>query len=591
MAKNYVVKLDIDSSGAVSGLDNLQKEIDQVNGSTTSLKAQLRAMQAQLADMDPNDAKFNELSQQAGQLKDKINDASEAVRANAGNAFEGLGNNAANLTGRLMNLDFEGVGQSAKAMGTNISNVNFSGITSGIKAMGSQFAALGKALLANPIFLIVAALVAIGMAIKGALDEQRIAVDNANKLIDASNERRHTNEKKRIAAAAGDEKKLADIKQQSIASDIKDTEAKIANLTKQQRSFYGISEEQEQQLAELRKTLSNQRVDQEVLAIERMNQLNAARVDLQKRYENIGLTSRQLTEKEISESYQRESQALVNKGATTEELYKLDAIYEDKLNQLKAQYDAEDLARRQAAAAEAKRIQKEKSEALLQMEKDEIERRKQYQVEEMEARKVDLTLQSQAEVGIKQSTTQLVISEEEKQTAAERAERERRIMSAKNAATQSLAISSQALQGIAALTELFAGKSKKAQEKAFKVQKGIRIAEAVIDTYKAASSALATYPPPFGAIAAGASIAMGLANVAKIKAQQFEGGGSSGGGGGASVSSGGGSTPTGAPSFNPINTSFLGNRPPQTAQAYVLAGNVSNAQDANEKVKNLARIG
>jgi len=591
MAKNYVVKLDIDSSGAVSGLDNLQKEIDQVNGSTTSLKSQLRAMQAQLADMDPNDAKFNELSQQAGQLKDKINDASEAVRANAGNAFEGLGNNAANLTGRLMNLDFEGVGQSAKAMGTNISNVNFSGITSGIKAMGSQFAALGKALLANPIFLIVAALVAIGMAIKGALDEQRIAVDNANKLIDASNERRHTNEKKRIAAAAGDEKKLADIKQQSIASDIKDTEAKIANLTKQQRSFYGISEEQEQQLAELRKTLSNQRVDQEVLAIERMNQLNAARVDLQKRYENIGLTSRQLTEKEISESYQRESQALVNKGATTEELYKLDAIYEDKLNQLKAQYDKEDLARRQAAAAEAKRIQKEKSEALLQMEKDEIERRKQYQVSEMESRKVDLTLQSQAEVGIKQSTTQLVISEEEKQTAAERAERERRIMNAKNAATQSLAISSQALQGIAALTELFAGKSKKAQEKAFKVQKGIRIAEAVIDTYKAASSALATYPPPFGAIAAGASIAMGLANVAKIKAQQFEGGGSSGGGGGASVSSGGGSTPTGAPSFNPINTSFIGNRPPQTAQAYVLAGNVSNAQDANEKVKNLARIG
>jgi hypothetical protein len=591
MAKNYVVKLDIDSSGAVSGLDNLQKEIDQVNGSTTSLKAQLRAMQAQLADMDPNDAKFNELSQQAGQLKDKINDASEAVRANAGNAFEGLGNNAANLTGRLMNLDFEGVGQSAKAMGTNISNVNFSGITSGIKAMGSQFAALGKALLANPIFLIVAALVAIGMAIKGALDEQRIAVDNANKLIDASNERRHTNEKKRIAAAAGDEKKLADIKQQSIASDIKDTEAKIANLTKQQRSFYGISEEQEQQLAELRKTLSNQRVDQEVLAIERMNQLNAARVDLQKRYENIGLTSRQLTEKEISESYQRESQALVNKGATTEELYKLDAIYEDKLNQLKAQYDAEDLARRQAAAAEAKRIQKEKSEALLQMEKDEIERRKQYQVEERARSIWKLTLQSQAEVGIKQSTTQLVISEEEKQTAAERAERERRIMSAKNAATQSLAISSQALQGIAALTELFAGKSKKAQEKAFKVQKGIRIAEAVIDTYKAASSALATYPPPFGAIAAGASIAMGLANVAKIKAQQFEGGGSSGGGGGASVSSGGGSTPTGAPSFNPINTSFLGNRPPQTAQAYVLAGNVSNAQDANEKVKNLARIG
>jgi hypothetical protein len=156
-----------------------------------------------------------------------------------------------------------------------------------------------------------------------------------------------------------------------------------------------------------------------------------------------------------------------------------------------------------------------------------------------------------------------------------------------------LDVAAQTLQGLSALTDLFAGKSKKAQERAFKVQKAISIAGAIIDTYKGAASALATYPPPFGAIAAGATIAMGLANVAKIKAQQFDSGTqgpgpspsppSIGGGGGGSMSNG-------TPTFNPVDMSFINNRPAQGAQTYVLAGSVSNAQDANAKIQDLRRL-
>jgi len=51
------------------------------------------------------------------------------------------------------------------------------------------------------------------------------------------------------------------------------------------------------------------------------------------------------------------------------------------------------------------------------------------------------------------------------------------------------------------------------------------IAQAVFNTYTAATKALATYPPPFGEIAAGAAIVAGLGMVAKIQAQQFAGGG------------------------------------------------------------------
>ena len=48
------------------------------------------------------------------------------------------------------------------------------------------------------------------------------------------------------------------------------------------------------------------------------------------------------------------------------------------------------------------------------------------------------------------------------------------------------------------------------------IGKTAAIAQATMDTYAAANKALATYPPPFGFIAAGTAVVSGLANVAKI---------------------------------------------------------------------------
>jgi len=91
------------------------------------------------------------------------------------------------------------------------------------------------------------------------------------------------------------------------------------------------------------------------------------------------------------------------------------------------------------------------------------------------------------------------------------------------------------LQVISNLTDLFAGKSKAQQKKAFQVQKAVSIAGAIIDTYKAANAAFASgsaINPIYGAISAAAAVTAGLLNVKKIASQKFEGGGSSGGGGG-----------------------------------------------------------
>lgn len=57
------------------------------------------------------------------------------------------------------------------------------------------------------------------------------------------------------------------------------------------------------------------------------------------------------------------------------------------------------------------------------------------------------------------------------------------------------------------------------------VAKALGVAEATINTYLGATKALATLPPPFGAIMAGVTVATGLGQVAKIAGVQFAGGG------------------------------------------------------------------
>ena len=113
---------------------------------------------------------------------------------------------------------------------------------------------------------------------------------------------------------------------------------------------------------------------------------------------------------------------------------------------------------------------------------------------------------------------------------------------------------SNTLSAIGNIAELFAGKSRKQQEKAFKVQKAANIAQATIDTYKAANLALASAPPPLSFAFAGAAITAGLLNVKNIASQKFDGGGSASAGG--STPSIGGSTPQSIqPSFNVVGDS------------------------------------
>ena len=63
---------------------------------------------------------------------------------------------------------------------------------------------------------------------------------------------------------------------------------------------------------------------------------------------------------------------------------------------------------------------------------------------------------------------------------------------------------------------------------AFKLQQGVQIAQAIMNTYTGATKALAACPPPINYIMAAAVVASGMAQVAQIRSQSFEGGGFTG---------------------------------------------------------------
>ena len=139
---------------------------------------------------------------------------------------------------------------------------------------------------------------------------------------------------------------------------------------------------------------------------------------------------------------------------------------------------------------------------------------------------------------------------------------------------------------ISDITELFGKKGEKQAKKAFQVQKAAQIATATIETYLSAQKAYTSQlipgdptSPVRAGIAAGVAVAAGLANVAKIASQKFEGGGATGGG--SDFSDGGVGGGEVAPQFNVVGDAGinqLAQLQQQPTQAYVVSGEVTSAQ-------------
>jgi hypothetical protein len=157
-SSTFLFTLEVDDAGAVQSVDKLAGSVEAAGAvavaSTKSLKAQLRELQATLAATDPGTDKYNELATAAGKLKDQIRDASEAVGAQAGPAFERVGGSLGLVTSRLNSLDFSGAAEGANLLAKNLKEAKPGEFAKGIGEVGKSFGAVGKALLTNPLFLI-----------------------------------------------------------------------------------------------------------------------------------------------------------------------------------------------------------------------------------------------------------------------------------------------------------------------------------------------------------------------------------------------------------------------------------------------------
>ena len=148
----------------------------------------------------------------------------------------------------------------------------------------------------------------------------------------------------------------------------------------------------------------------------------------------------------------------------------------------------------------------------------------------------------------------------------------------KNTAAMEAEIEATGATGAAkeAIEEKYAAKDRKLQAR----KKAISAAQAIINTYVGATKAMSDLPPPASFIAAGATIAAGLANVRQIYAQDV------GGGKGGSTPAGSTPTPRGA---NQV-FSLAGAQEDQAIRAYVVTDEVTNSQDQLANIRRRSAI-
>ena len=341
--------------------------------------------------------------------------------------------------------------------------------------------------------------------------------------------------------------------------------------------------------------------------------------------------NRELKERELR--YEEEKKALKLAGIKNltkfEEEYRIDKLavnkkYDDAEQKIKDDADAKAKADRekkeeQDKADREKKAEQDKADREKKLEQDRLlaEQALNDRREGLEAQFTDistnraLTFQEELQyfdqarsldreglVANKASQAELLLYD--KQTAKARVEIEKAQQSAK------LAVVSDALGTIADAVgrESAAGKA-------------FAVAQAVINTYQGATKALATYPPPFGAIAAGAVIVQGLMSVKKIVSTKLPAppGGksapsdtagnavsSAGLGGGAGAPSaqnvapnlipviGSSQATAGSAIAGTLNSTFAQNQQ-RPIQAFVVSGEVSSAQQLERRRNTSAQLG
>jgi hypothetical protein len=614
------------NTNAVTVLNQTGAAAENTAKGFTSAKAELRALQQQLLQMDSSSEEFKKASARAAELKDSIGDLSAEINANAGNAFEGLSNNVSLFGSRLMSLDLRGAGQALTGMGNAVSRIDFKTLKDEVGGLITGLGNLAGAIVGNPLLALggaVALLVLnfdkINEALSGTaekiekLGEANAALEKQNQILDAQlikekalygesfktleleKEKAKNNitvaeNELEIARTTGDintirEKENKLIEMRNLLSGITNKgEADRIKLVEEAKNITieGYKEQQERQTAMAK--FEDARAQQLAVIAEKQRLIKA---NLQKE-ELIG----------TEQQYTTERANFVQKDIETKKVL----VQSDRQKQLQAELNKlleEEQILRNAKLAIATETTVQDLQKLEDEKKNVKEVAKREELGAVYDMEVEWNLKLVDEEKIKQDKltelamqghkTRMLFSEEYKNAVINA---EQQIYDAR------WALGNASIDLIATLFQ----KNKKAADVAFVLQKALAIGQVVVDTQREIAGYYANptwkLSPDGGiALATAASTAAKLraatsiATIAGTTIGKFMGGGSANVGGSISSTSGGGGG-TSAPS--PANFAFVGNQPNQQQpplQAYVVSSQVSSNLEAQQLINNQARLG
>lgn len=626
MAEKRTIELEVD----------LKDNIAETTEKTKSLKAQLREMKAQLANMDEGTEEFKKLTREAGKLQDKIGDISTGVKnfasdtrrldatlqgintvTNAFGAVEGsmalVGIESEDLQKTMVKLQsamlivnsVTEISNALQAESALMQTLNSAATKAAAIAQGAYALVVGTTTGALKAFRIALAttgigaiVVLLGMAasamdlfgnstedaeakqkeLEKQLEKTNLEIERSSKLYEDLGKTVDTVSQQELINAkkrGASEEELNKIKKEGVQSRIDLVQAEVDEAEKRYLKFAKSGTTKQFEAAE--KTWKEK--SEKLTALKLQIEDEEASEIYDKRKENQQkLNDLRNSELEKIKQFQleaSEANEARNRRTFEQEVYLINKKYDEQIK-LAKKYKKDVTQIEKARENEINDVRKNNKDLQVQIETTALNKIQIVRDNKFQTLKGQLNAEVQAELDAALRRTQILEDQANRaKTIDERA--------------NSFKVKSfqQGLEIVSSITELFGKKSEKQAKRAFQVQKAAQVASALINTYQSATGAYASQflpipdptSPVRGGIAAGLAVAAGLVNVAKIASQKFEGG-STGGGGGTP----GGSIPDAqmaAPQFNTIGSSGinqLATLQQQPVQAYVVSGEVTSAQ-------------
>ena len=182
---------------------NATTVLNQTAEATKNARQELKELQKQMLSMDADSAEFQKAAARAGELKDQMNDAADAIRTSTGPALESINSTFSIMSGQIANLDFGGLGQSFTSLGRAVDKINIKSLKDELGGLVKGFSNLAFSILSNPLLVFGAAVAALGYTFRKELLSPITDVIAANDKLRSSIQ--FTSEE--IAAAASEEVK------------------------------------------------------------------------------------------------------------------------------------------------------------------------------------------------------------------------------------------------------------------------------------------------------------------------------------------------------------------------------------------------